>query len=49
MVNFNFFVFLQIMGLQMKFYNFSNGDVIQVDDIKIEIAVLNYLNFVIGY
>lgn len=37
------------MGLQMKFYDFNNGDVIQVDDIEIEIIFLNYLNFVIGY
>ncbi|ABG53609.1 beta-lactamase-like [Trichodesmium erythraeum IMS101] len=49
MVHPNFPIPLQIMGSQMKFYDFNNGDVIQVDDIEIETISLNHPNFAIGY
>ncbi|NEO53765.1 MAG: MBL fold metallo-hydrolase [Okeania sp. SIO3B5] len=49
MVNPNFPIPLQVMGSDMKFYDFSTGDVIRVDDIEIETAPLNHPNFAIGY
>ncbi|MDE5095615.1 MAG: MBL fold metallo-hydrolase [Trichodesmium sp. St11_bin5] len=49
MVHPNFPIPLQRMGSQMKFYDFNNGDVIQVDDIEIETISLNHPNFAIGY
>ncbi|NEQ72067.1 MAG: MBL fold metallo-hydrolase [Okeania sp. SIO2C9] len=49
MVNPNFPIPLQVMGSEMKFYDFSTGDVIRIDDIEIETAPLNHPNFAIGY
>lgn len=49
MVNPNFPIPLQVMGSDMKFYDFSTGDVIKIDDIEIETAPLNHPNFAIGY
>ncbi|MGK7923060.1 MAG: MBL fold metallo-hydrolase [Trichodesmium sp.] len=49
MVNPNFPIPLQVMGSEMKFYDFTQGDVIKVDDIEIETGPLNHPNFAIGY
>ncbi|MEB3342061.1 MBL fold metallo-hydrolase [Okeania sp.] len=49
MVNPNFPIPLKLMGSEMKFYNFREGDVLEVDGIKIETTPLNHPNFAIGY
>lgn len=45
----NFPVPIQVMQSEMKFYDLTPGDVIELDDIKIETALLNHPNTAIGY
>lgn len=45
----NFPVPIQVMQSEMKFYDLTPGDVVELDDIKIETALLNHPNTAIGY
>lgn len=49
MVHPNFPVPLQVMGSEMKFYDFIGGDTVKVNDVEIETAPLNHPNFATGY
>lgn len=45
----NFPVPIQVMQSEMKFYDLTPGDVIELDEIRIETALLNHPNTAIGY
>lgn len=45
----NFPVPLQIMGADLKFYDISPGQAIQIEDIKVETALLNHPGQAVGY
>lgn len=45
----NFPVPLQIMGAQLEFHNMEAGDSIELDDIRVETALLNHPGEAVGY
>lgn len=45
----NFPVPLQIMGAQLEFHNMEAGDSIELDDIRLETALLNHPGEAVGY
>ncbi len=45
----NFPIPIQVMGSEMKFYDFSSGETVKIKDIEIETASLNHPNFAVGY
>jgi phosphoribosyl 1,2-cyclic phosphodiesterase len=45
----NFPVPIQVMQSDLKFYDITPGDIVEIGDIKIETALLNHPNTAIGY
>ncbi|HLO48987.1 MAG TPA: MBL fold metallo-hydrolase [Kamptonema sp.] len=45
----NFPVPIQVMASDLKFYDITPGDIIELGDIKIETALLNHPNTAVGY